>query len=66
VANIDAARTALASLKGMGMKISLDDSGTGFSSLTNLRELRFNKIKIDQNFISAMLQNLNESETSAP
>jgi diguanylate cyclase (GGDEF)-like protein/PAS domain S-box-containing protein len=62
VANIDAARTALVALQAMGMNISLDDFGTGFSSLTNLRELRFKKIKIDQSFISAMLQNPDDSK----
>ncbi len=62
VANLDAARTALVALQAVGMKISLDDFGTGFSSLTNLRELRFDKIKIDQSFISAMLQNPDDSK----
>jgi diguanylate cyclase (GGDEF)-like protein len=54
VADIDAARAALVALQGIGIKISLDDFGTGYSSLYNLRELHFDKIKIDRSFISSM------------
>lgn len=35
----------------MGMRISLDDFGTGFSSLNYLRSFPFDKIKIDKCFV---------------
>lgn len=57
VSDIDAARAALVALQDIGIKISLDDFGTGYSSLYNLRELHFDKIKIDRSFISSMQSN---------
>jgi diguanylate cyclase (GGDEF)-like protein len=54
VTDIAAARTALTALQAIGIKISLDDFGTGYSNLYNLRELHFDKIKIDRSFVQAM------------
>jgi diguanylate cyclase (GGDEF)-like protein len=62
VADIDAARAALVALQNIGIKISLDDFGTGYSSLYNLRDLRFDKIKIDRSFISTMQSNPNSAK----
>ncbi len=44
-------------LKSLGIQISLDDFGTGFSSLQYLRELPIDQIKIDQSFIRSILDN---------
>ncbi len=41
----------LAELHAAGVKISLDDFGTGFSSVTHLRELAVDTIKLDQSFL---------------
>ena len=57
VADVNAARTALVTLQDLGIKISLDDFGTGYSSLYNLRELHFDKIKIDRSFVLSMGSN---------
>ena len=42
-------------LRLCGIKISLDDFGTGQSSLGRLRDMRFDKIKIDRAFVSSIL-----------
>ena len=44
-------------IKAFGVRISMDDFGTGFSSLANLRAFPFDKIKIDRSFIAAVDSN---------
>lgn len=52
---------AVSRLKKRGIQISIDDFGTGFSNLSHLKILPFDKIKIDQSFIRDMASN-SESE----
>lgn len=47
---------AIAQLRGHGIRISVDDFGTGHSSLTNLRRLAPDELKIDQSFVATLLQ----------
>ncbi|KQP96406.1 diguanylate cyclase [Methylobacterium sp. Leaf117] len=54
VNDLEAARTALTSLQAFGIRVALDDFGTGYSSLYHLRELRFDKLKIDRSYVEAM------------
>ena len=42
-------------LKAAGIRVSLDDFGTGQSSLGRLRDFRFDKIKIDRAFVAEIL-----------
>jgi len=41
-------------LRQLGFNLSLDDFGTGFSSLSNLDELPINELKIDMSFIKRL------------
>ena len=62
VSDLPAARAALVALQDIGIKISLDDFGMGYSSLYNLRELRFDKIKIDRSFVLSMETNVESAK----
>lgn len=56
VADLDVAVAALNELAAVGVAISVDDFGTGFSSLQYLDRLPVHSVKIDQSFIRNMLQ----------
>ena len=45
----------LARMKGLGLRFSLDDFGTGHSSLADLKKLPVNELKIDKSFIMNMM-----------
>jgi diguanylate cyclase (GGDEF)-like protein len=55
VINCTESLASIAQLKAMGIQITLDDFGTGFSSLNYLRQMSIDRIKIDQSFV----QNIN-------
>ncbi len=46
----------LKKLSATGLQISIDDFGTGFSSLAYLLDLPVNEVKIDKSFIFAMIK----------
>jgi EAL domain-containing protein (putative c-di-GMP-specific phosphodiesterase class I) len=52
ILNPDAARSTLDALKKLGVQVSIDDFGTGFSSLDRLRHLPFDYLKIDRGFVA--------------
>ena len=46
----------LEQLRELGVRISLDDFGTGFSGLGYFRAFQFDKVKIDQSFVREMMR----------
>jgi EAL domain-containing protein (putative c-di-GMP-specific phosphodiesterase class I)/CHASE2 domain-containing sensor protein len=47
----------IAGLRALGIRISIDDYGTGLSTLEYLKKIPANEIKIDQSFVKAMTDN---------
>jgi EAL domain-containing protein (putative c-di-GMP-specific phosphodiesterase class I) len=54
VGDIGGARVQLAELRSWGVSIALDDFGTGFSSLSTLRLLPVDVMKIDRSFVAEL------------
>ena len=54
IRDLKRALTTLRQLKALGVRIAMDDFGTGNSSLSNLRAFPFDKIKIDGSFIKSV------------
>ncbi len=50
------ARETLLQLRGAGVRLMLDDFGTGYSSLALLRRIPVESLKIDKQFIQAMVE----------
>ncbi len=62
VEDIGAARAVLASLQERGITVSLDDFGTGYSSLYHLRNLKFDKLKIDRSFVQSVHRDIESAK----
>ncbi len=58
----DSTESVLSSLRARGVRIAVDDFGTGHSSLNNLRKFPVSAIKIDQSFIRQINSAPDEAE----
>jgi EAL domain-containing protein (putative c-di-GMP-specific phosphodiesterase class I) len=56
------ALSVLRRLKSFGVRIAMDDFGTGYASLSSLQSFPFDKIKIDQTFVSGLETNPQSAE----
>jgi EAL domain-containing protein (putative c-di-GMP-specific phosphodiesterase class I) len=54
ISNPDQARRAIDGLKAAGIKIALDDFGSGFASIGTLRQFGFDRMKVDRSLIVAL------------
>ena len=54
IVDLDRAAVAIGEIRGLGVKLSLDDFGTAYSSLSWLRRLPIDQVKIDRSYVSGI------------
>ena len=55
----------LNAIHAMGVGLTLDDFGTGTSSLTHLRQLPIDRLKVDQSFVAGVPDDVQDSSLTA-
>lgn len=50
----------LQALRGLGLKVAIDDFGVGYSSLSYLKQLRVDAVKVDRSFVADIAHNLTD------
>jgi EAL domain-containing protein (putative c-di-GMP-specific phosphodiesterase class I) len=61
IRNMDEMVDKMSALRHAGISFSLDDFGTGFSSLSYLKRLPLDQLKIDQSFVRDVLTDPNDA-----
>lgn len=56
VEDFERARAAITALRDMGVRVSIDDFGVGYSSLSQLHHLEVDTLKIDRSIVSACME----------
>jgi EAL domain-containing protein (putative c-di-GMP-specific phosphodiesterase class I) len=59
--NIEDVIDRMEKIKSLGVAFSLDDFGTGFSSLSYLKRLPLDQVKIDQSFVRDVTSDSNDA-----
>jgi diguanylate cyclase (GGDEF)-like protein len=62
MAHVDTTTSVLRALKAVGVQLTIDDFGTGWSSLSYLKQFPIDALKIDKSFV----QGINSDSTTAP
>ena len=63
--NSDLIMQRIEKVREMGVKFSIDDFGIGYSSMNTLKELKIDKLKIDEKFIKDITTNKNNKAITA-
>ncbi|CAM5218682.1 hypothetical protein ALON55S_00764 [Alishewanella longhuensis] len=63
--NVDETINAMNELRKLGIRFSLDDFGTGFSSLHYLTKLPIDTLKIDRSFVNNMINSQEDAAVVA-
>lgn len=63
--NAGAIKQELVALNKAGVETAFDDFGTGYASLTHLRELPITRIKVDRSFIANLAEDRNDQKIVA-
>ena len=53
--DVDHTRTVLQQLRHLGVRVVLDDFGSGYSTLSHLRDLPVDQLKLDRDFIAPII-----------
>lgn len=57
MSDMDEIINKLSQLRDLGIELAIDDFGTGYSSLNYLKKLPIHRLKIDQSFVTNVIQN---------
>lgn len=60
--NIDSLNNTIKKLNSVGFKVSMDDFGSGYSSLNTLGKLQINELKLDRMFLMDIVNQKNNSQ----
>lgn len=55
-------QASISHFRALGLRMSLDDFGTGFASFQHLRQFEFDEMKIDRSFVADLLEDNGTSE----